>query len=182
MRQQRAEEEVEHLQDELEAATPRTGVLEALEAQLQNAKETRQMHENAMQDAVEAKGTLDGKQRELKDQINTLQKEIQEIGARITKATVKIHKSAEQRHNALLEKNLAYERTQDAKGEIEVLQKKRAGQEERIADFAVQASSISPRVPIDANETPNSLDAKLDRLSRDKKRYEEQYVLPQSVL
>lgn len=178
MRQQRAEEEVERLQDELEAATPQTGVLEVLEAQLQNAKETKQMHENAMQDAMEAKVILDEKQRGLKDQLSTLQKEIQEIEAKATKTTAKIHKSAELRHHALLEKNLAHERVQDAKAQKESLQEKRASQVERIADFAAQASSISPRVPVDANETTNSLDAKLDRLSKDKKRYEEQYVLP----
>jgi len=178
VQQQRAEEEVERLQDELEADTPQTGVLEALETDLQNAKEAKQMQENAMQDALEEKEKLDRKQHELKQQLNASQKETQEIEAKINKATAKIHKLAEKRHTALLEKNRAFQLIQDAKDEKDVLQEKRAKQEERIAEFATQASSICARVPVDANETPNSLDAKLSRLIKDKQRYEEQYVSP----
>ena len=99
-----------------------------------------------------------------------------EIETKISKATKRVNKLAEKRHNALLEKNQSFELIKDAELDKEGLVEQRNGQKARIENFAEQARAISERVPVDPGETANSLDKKLAKLDSDMKAYEQQYV------
>ena len=174
--QQQAETQTEELQHQLEEQTPQGGKIEALERQLEEAENDKEFHSNSYQDAIDEKDKLRETHRLQESELATIEQEMLEIEAKISKATERVNKLAEKRHNALLEKNQAFELIRDAELDKDGLVEQRDGQKARIENFAEQARAISERVPVDPGETANSLDKKLAKLDSDMKAYEQQYV------
>lgn len=167
LRHQRAEERAEQLRDELEAETPQAGQIDALERLLREAEEGKQISENAYEDSVIAMDKLNENSHTLKSQLEALQTEVKEIKARITKAETKARKLADKRQAMLLEKNAALECIQDANDDKARQQQIREEQVAKIEEYIGMASQISARVPVDANESYESLEKKYDKLGRD---------------
>lgn len=174
--QQQAETETEELQHQLEEQTPQGGKIEALERQLEEAENDKEFHSNSYQDAIDEKDKLKETHRLQESELAAVELEITEIEAKISKATKRVNKLAEKRHNALLEKNQAFELIRDAELDKETLVQQRDSQKARIESFTEQAKTISERVPVDPGETATSLDRKLVKLDSDMKAYEQQYV------
>lgn len=174
--QQQAETETEELQHQLEEQTPQGGKIEALERQLEEAENDKEFHSNSYQDAIDEKDKLKATHRLQESALAEIEEEISGIDAKIGKATKKVNKLAEKRHNALLEKNQAFEHIKDAESDKDALVQQRDGQQARIENFAEQARAISERVPVDPGETATSLDKKLVKLDSDMKAYDQQYV------
>ncbi|OCL01941.1 putative DNA repair protein Rad18 [Glonium stellatum] len=151
LRHQRAEELAEQLKDELEAETPQAGQIDALERLLREAEEGKQISENAR----------------LKKQLEALQAEVKETKARINKADGKVRALVEKRQAKLFEKNAAFECIQDAKLDKARHQQIREEQVAKIDEYVQMASQISARVPVDANESYESLEKKYEKLGRD---------------
>ena len=175
--QQQAETETEELQHQLEEQTPQGGKIEALERQLEEAENDKTFHSSSYQDAIDEKDKLRETHRLQEKDLAEIEEEIAGIDARINKATKKVDKLAEKRHNALLEKNQAFELIKDAEQDRDVLVQQREGQQARIENFMEQARAISERVPVDPGETASSLDKKLVKLDSDMKAYDQQYVI-----
>ena len=174
--QQQAEATTEELQHQLEEQTPQGGKIEALERQLDEAENDKEFHSNSYQDAIDEKDKLRETHRLQEGELAEIEQEITEIDAKTSKATKKVNKLAERRHNALLEKNQAFELIKDAEDDKGALDQQRDSQQARIENFMEQARAISERVPVDPGETASSLDRKLVKLDSDMKAYDQQYV------
>ncbi len=175
-KKQRAQELVERLRDELEAETPQDGKLEALQVQLQEAEEESEMHARSYTDAVEAKDGLNDAQKQLKSQLDAAQREIEEAEAKVHKADLKTQKLREKRHTALLQKNVALQRIEDARADREQHARSREAQVEVVQKFVDGASQVCERVPIDPSESALTLDKKLERLHKDLAAQQREYV------
>ncbi|KAJ9666526.1 Structural maintenance of chromosomes protein 6 [Coniosporium apollinis] len=166
LRSQQADELWERLNDELEAEMPSDGKIEALEMQLQETQEGEEFQENAFQDAVDQRDRINQKQRELKTQMDEIQAEITATDEHLNKVTLKVQQLSEKRQKALYEKNRALQATEDARLNKQAFEERRQEQADRVTEFDGQARQVSGgvRVPVDPNETTNSLDKKLEKL------------------
>ena len=172
--QQQTEIRTEELQHHLEEQTPQGGKIEALERQLEEAENDKDLHSNSFQDAINELDKLRETLRKQEDLVATAQQEVDQRKAKIERATKKVEKSAERRHKALLEKNQAYELIKDAETDRNAHFQMRDAQAARITDFMEKASGISERVAVDPGETAVSLDRKLVKLDSDMKAFEQQ--------
>jgi structural maintenance of chromosomes protein 6 len=172
----RLEEDVSSLQDRLEEATPQTGVLEALEKKLNEAETSKESYSEAYQNSVTVMDELNVEQREFKAEMDTLDKDIETIKKKVTRAETEAGKLDVRRHDRLTQKNakIADLRTQEnlketTEGEI-------SKQKEVLTEFINNAREICERIPVPPNETLDSLERKFDRVKQDvgeaRRRYE----------
>jgi structural maintenance of chromosomes protein 6 len=161
---QRRQERVDTLEEELANAAPaEEGVIEALQADLQTAEEEKSFQEGQLADGLSERERLNSDQRTLKDEMDNLQNQIDEIEAVLSKLDVKANKLRTKREEALREKNRALERVDEAKAE-EVSAKQRHEELLReVAELEEAARQIcQERVAIPPEETPQSLEAKMN--------------------
>jgi chromosome segregation ATPase len=163
---QRQELEVEKLQDELEAATPQTGTLEALQTLLKEQQAADRLHAATFQDSVVAKDQINREQHVLKRQLSEMDAVLEEIEAKIAKANARVVKLEEKRHQAVLAKNDKIARIEDAKERLQEIQTECDEQAEIVTNYTTQAQAVSGRVAIDAGETADSLDKRLTAMRR----------------
>ncbi|KAI9834239.1 MAG: hypothetical protein M1819_003077 [Sarea resinae] len=168
---QRAEEAVERLQDELDKDSVEDGRLDALEAHLKEAKEEKALMEGSYEESVNAKDKLNDKSKGLREQLQAMDVSISEIAAKAKEADKVAQKAASVRLAALHGKNTVLQDIEDAKDEKVRKERERDRQAEKVEEFASKASAVSARVPIEPGETPNSLDKKLDKLTKDLDRF-----------
>ncbi|KAI9787739.1 MAG: Structural maintenance of chromosomes protein 6 [Geoglossum umbratile] len=168
---QRAEETAERLQDELERDTVQDGRLQALEGLLREAEEDKSIIEGSYEEAVTQKDKLNAVAKELSKELKAVDSELAEIEAKIRKKEAKALELSQARQVALLEKNSAFQKIDDAKLERTRAESKREAQSKRVREFIEQARKVSERVPIDPGETPGSLDKKLEKLTNDLNRF-----------
>lgn len=173
---QTAEDRAEEFKEVLEKENVEDGNLDILRETLKDAEEEKSVNEGSYNDSVEAMNTIMNSLRDIRkelkaedDKIATLQTELQ------------IAKSEEQtvhdkRRQILSAKNAVVERIDDAKNHKARLNRRKDEINDIIVDYEEKASLVSPRVPVDEGETPNSLDHKLERLHRDMQRYNQEWV------
>jgi structural maintenance of chromosomes protein 6 len=173
---QTAEDEVNRLQDELEEDTPQTGLLEALEGQLAEAKDSAQTHTHAYDDCTEARAKIDAKQKELKPKMDQALLQVKEVEARIAKADKKATEASDARERILRRKNEAYAHADDLKRQRQEAEEKREAQKAEVEDYESKASRYCARVAVDPGSTWQSLEKKINALHEQQARQERQYV------
>lgn len=172
--QQRLSDAADALEDALEKDQVVDGKLETLQNTLKEREEERKLAVNSLDDAKAALDTM--KERLLKQRrvISAKDAEVKPLEENVRIAESERLKVDEQRRAVLNEKNQAYERVKDLHQERDA----RIGNSEemntRVTNYIEQASIVSPRVPVDEGETADSLDKKLDKLSKDLDRYDQQ--------
>ncbi|KAL8844334.1 MAG: hypothetical protein Q9176_001244 [Flavoplaca citrina] len=169
---QRVEEHVENLQDALERDSLEEGKLDALKEGLKEAEEELTTHQASYSDSVVAMDKAKEVLRVCREEMSAIDSEVAEIQAKIRKAENKKIKSSERRETALRNKNAAF-------ADLEELQKtKEKGERQRedcantVEVWTEQANRIHPRVPVEAGETPRSIEKKLDKLQADLQKWE----------
>jgi chromosome segregation ATPase len=165
---QRADELADRLTDELTAETPQIGQIESFENIILEKEAEKEMQEAALQDAQEARAKWAPTLRTAKNELRVLEEEVNEVEAQINKATAKTSKLRQERESALMQKNEAIETLKFAEREKEGVIADRQEQATTVANFIRGASEVSLRVPVDANETYDSLQKKWERLKKDK--------------
>ncbi|KZF18881.1 DNA repair protein Rad18 [Xylona heveae TC161] len=168
---QRAEEHLESLQDELDKENVEDGRLEALKTNLQDEQDNKALLENSYEDAINTKDRLNQRSKQLQDQLDVMDEGIVNGEAVVRKAETKSQRLGDARQTNLEECNASFDRIEDAKSEKNRAESRLKGQADTVQHFISQASRVSDRVPIDAGETPDSIDKKLAKLSADLARF-----------
>ncbi|KAI9847889.1 MAG: Structural maintenance of chromosomes protein 6 [Thelocarpon superellum] len=169
---QRAEERVEKLHDDLERDSVEDGRLEALKVGLQEAQELKMVNENQYENAVTQKDQLNAVSATLKQQLNHFDTELRDWEAKVVKAEAKALRLSKARQAALQEKNVAFQSVIDARQDRHGAAEKDEAQQTLVREWTAQARRVVERVPVDAGETPASLDKKLVKLMGDVERYQ----------
>lgn len=168
---QRAEEVVEHLEDELRSNNLEDGRLEVFKADLREAEEEFRIHGGSYGEAHLAKDKQNEICSGLKAVLEAVKTRIRTHEAKIQKTESKARRIQQVRQIALQEKNIAIDAVNEAKLVKETAQQKYDRQAGVVASFIEQATKVCPRVPVDPGETMQSLDAKLSKLSSALKTY-----------
>jgi chromosome segregation ATPase len=165
-------QEVSRLEDDLQAETPQTGTLEALQRDLEEQQEAHRLHSETYQDSIIAKDQAGAEQKQLLQQMNEMDIELKDLEARIAKANERVTKLNEVRIQAVMAKNECYASIEDAKRTLEHIQAERNEQADIVKDHTEKASEVSLRVPVDSGETTESLDKRLMAMRREIERNE----------
>jgi chromosome segregation ATPase len=173
---QRLEDQAEELRDALEREAVADPRLEVLKGELKETEEEKRLNEGSWADSVKAMDTIMDKLKKTRREIAAKDVQISSLEEQLRISQSEEGKVQDKRRQALGDKNAAVGRVEDAKQDKARIQQKREQIEARIIDYNEKASMVSPRVPVDEGETPNSLDEKLDRLYKDLQRFNDQYV------
>jgi chromosome segregation ATPase len=168
---QRAEENVERLQEELDRDHIEDGRLEAFKADLVDAEREVEQHGGSYGEAV-MQIEKQGKVSQLyKQGLDAVKERIAGHEFNIKKAEGKLKRIQQARQIALQEKNIAIDAINEAKLIKETAELKRDRQANIVADFIRQATVICPRIPVNTGETPQSIEAKLDKMKKQLEAY-----------
>lgn len=174
---QQAEETIEKLQERLEQESVEEGRLDALRAHLRETQEEKTMYEGSYEESVNGIDRSKENLRELREQLQARGRTLAESEAKAKKVEAKALRLSTQRRAALHEKNAAIQRIDDAKHDKGIIENKQQAMVARVKDFTEQASKVSPRVPVGAGETTDSLEKKLEKLNGDLAKYQRQWVI-----
>lgn len=172
--QQRLSDAADALEDALEKDQVIDGKLETLQKTLKEREEELKLAVNSQDDAKAAIDSNREKMLRQRKAISAKEAEIKPLEANVRIAESERLKVDEHRRAVLNEKNQAYERVKDLQQERDARMGNREEMNTRVANYIEQASIVSPRVSVDEGETADSLDKKLDKLSRDLDRYDQQ--------
>jgi chromosome segregation ATPase len=164
---QRQEEKVTQLRDQLEEATPQTGVLDSYREDLKKAQEEETVFASQYQDMVNERDRLNGAQRELKDQLDKVDSEVELAESEIKKAENHEQKLEQKRYNILLEKNVAVQAVEDAQTRLLQHQNSREEAQQELEGVIAQASAVCERVPLDRGRTTEDYESSFTRLQQD---------------
>ena len=178
LRMQRAEDLAEKLQDELERSSVEDGRLAALKDGLREAEEEKKIHEDSYGNAVNQKDQLNAVSSKLRKQLELAELEIREHKTRVKEAEQEVLTFSNARQIALQEKNQAFQLIADAKEDKAQIERQRERQAQKVSQWTEEATKVCQRVNVDAGETPESLDAKLEKLLNDLQRVEREYGWP----
>ncbi|CRG83271.1 hypothetical protein PISL3812_00622 [Talaromyces islandicus] len=171
---QRLDDEVDELTDALERDRVEDGRLEALKQSLEETQQEKQVSSNSLEESNTAMQAIMNRLKQLRRQVaekdrNTNAQEEQVKIAENERLNVE-----QQRRAALANKNAALAQIEDFNQEKAQVERKKEEIVDRIQSYIEQASIVSPRVPVDEGETPDSLDRKLDKLYKDLDRFDQQ--------
>lgn len=171
---QRKEDCVEELKDALDKETVKDGHLNVLQATLEDAKEESRVNEESYSEIVRAMDDITRSIQDIEQELATHDPNISAIREEVRVAQSEAHKVTDKRRRILSDKNAAVERIEGMRRERQGIDQRRTAITAKIRDFGEKASMVSERVEVGQNETPASLDKKLDRLRTDLKRYDQQ--------
>ena len=140
---------------------------------LGEAEEEKTTHEASYEESVNAIDKATEAMRNSRDQLSEIGARIAEAAAKVLKAQSKEAKLANQRLAALQAKNKALEIVEAEESRKRDKEKERDEKRQTVQSFIEQASAVCARVPVDAGETGESIDAKLRKLFADLKKYED---------
>lgn len=169
---QRLEADVEGLQDALERDSLEEGRLDALKEGLKEAEEELVTYQASFSDSVVAIDKAKEVLKVCREEMAAIDNEVAEIQAKVRKAEIKKNKSSERRDAALRNKNAAFADLEDAQKTKERGERQREDCANTVTVWTEQANKIHPRVAVEADETPKSIEKKLDRLQADLQRWE----------
>ena len=164
---QQAQNQVEELQDALDADAIEEGRLDTLKDQLAEAEEEKATHEGSYGEAVLAKDAIFESMSKTREKLAELDKELKESEAKALKAETKTNQRLSERRIALQEKNAAIEAVKGERKEKADRLEQRQKQAKTVKDFTFKANEIYPRLPIDDGENEASLTRKFEKLERD---------------
>ncbi|KAE9977573.1 hypothetical protein BLS_001282 [Venturia inaequalis] len=150
---QRQEEKVNQLKDQLEEATPQTGLLDSYREELKSAESDEEILSNQFQDFVIEKRKLNAQGRELKDKLNEIDKELELAEQDVRNVQARHDDLERKRYNLLLEKNRAVQAAEDAQTRLRGLQNRRQELQDELQSATAQAGEHSERVPLDRGKS-----------------------------
>jgi len=175
---QRAEDRALQLDEEISQDNVNdTSVLEELRGQLEEAENDLQTTRDSYQDSVNQRDAIDALDKELKQQADAVYSEVQAIQAKIKRAQHRAQEREKTRYNALLKKNHTLGFLDESRREKEEAVHARdvlAGQIRD--DLTPQAEAVHSRVPVPQGTTTDMLDARMDKLVKEKRAFEQRYV------
>ena len=149
------------LEDELEADTPQTGKIEALEQEIEQIEKEIEMDENQYEDSVTEKDRLNGQQRERKVQLDDVIAGIDELTKKIKNASLSKELLEKDQHEMVLNKNEALAKVDDAKAKRARREAVKQQQAETVETYTRQATQVCARVAVDPGVSPEAYDKKL---------------------
>ncbi|KAH9830703.1 structural maintenance of chromosomes protein 6-like [Teratosphaeria destructans] len=164
---QEADDAVEEQNNLIESIRPQDGALQELERQLAKAKADVELYEGQYIDSQNDIDQFNEMMRELKDNVDASQAELDGAKHRVATQQARVDKLAQDRYAALLAKNEAIGIIDDAKKHLEELSARRDKKQETVEYMIQQARTISERVPVEEGITPREIDARLVRLEED---------------
>lgn len=138
-----------------------------MKSHLQEAEEEKRVNEGSYEDSVIAVDNAREKLKEARHAMESKATEIAEVMKSFKQTEAEFLKVEKKREAALREMNAAFEGIGDRKKDKASVERKREALAAKVADYIEKASMVSQRVNIDEGETPNSLDKKLEKLSKD---------------
>lgn len=162
--QQRAEQHLQDLKEQLETARPQDGVLDTLKDQLREAEEELSYLQTQYDQASEARAALIGEKAELDRAFNAAKAAVEQQNNQITEFKARQQKALDNRMKRLRIKNEKDEELKDEERNMEVRKKELEQAVAQVEEFVREASKFCLRVSVDAGETPDSLDQKLDKM------------------
>ena len=172
---QRLEDKVEELSEALEREN-QDGQLDVLQTTLSDAEEDKRINENSYHDSVEALKAINEQFKAIEEELSAKNAEISALDNELSVGRNEQLKVATKRQKILSDKNAAIKRIDEMKRKRESISQERAKFAARIHEYSEQAGIVSRRVEIPAGETPGSLDKKLDRLDKDIRRANQEFV------
>lgn len=161
---QRQEEKVNQLKDQLEEATPQTGLLDSYREELKSAESDEEILSNQFQDFVIEKRKLNAQGRELKDKLNEIDKELELAEQDVRNVQARHDDLERKRYNLLLEKNRAVQAAEDAQTRLRGLQNRRQELQDELQSATAQAGEHSERVPLDRGKSTKDFENALTQL------------------
>ncbi|PPJ57689.1 hypothetical protein CBER1_00169 [Cercospora berteroae] len=174
IRHQEADDDVDMLQNEIDANIPQDGRLQELENQLRDVKAELEGAKAAMEDAMGARANLNDKGREFKDAVDEAQEALDKEQVLIQRAEQRLQKCEDDRREALYGKNAALDDVNRYKEHLERTQQKVLDQKAVVDDWTSEARQTSERVGIEDGQTIDSLAQQLSRLQEDIKKAQRQ--------
>lgn len=171
MQYQRAEENVDKIQEELDHDNVEDGRLDILKEYLMEVNEEIRVHEGSYGEAVLAKERQNVLSTGLKKTLQAVKERIADHEAKVKKAENKLKRVQAARQIALAEKNVALEAITEAKNVKLAAERRCERQIKRVAEFVGEATKICQRVPVELGMTAATLDAKLSKISETLKTY-----------
>ncbi|KAF1811318.1 DNA repair protein Rad18 [Eremomyces bilateralis CBS 781.70] len=165
--QQRAEGDVESLENQITDSTPEQGKINSLEDFLASKEKELDVLERTFAQFAETIKGLKAKQADIDQHSKEAQKEIATIDSNISRLEVKEDKLKHKRQQALFQKNEAIAKVADANVESELIKENIEKQRGTVEEFIEGASNISARVAIEPNETHRFLESKHERLLKE---------------
>ncbi|KAF2197306.1 dna repair protein-like protein rad18 [Delitschia confertaspora ATCC 74209] len=173
LEQQRTQEAVDRLEEELNDVTPVAGEIERLEEDLAEQIRKKGLDTGQFEDVVNDRDRINEDQRKLKRELEEVERLFQEVQEEQTKAEIKSNKLRGKREDALQQKNQCLEDVSAAEMERTELERMREEQLQAIEELKEQARSIcSERMEILRGETFKSIEKKLQRLIKDREQSE----------
>lgn len=161
----RAQADIEHVREELDAFDGVDDRLIALRSELER-KQAEEAHVGQQYGNMRlAKRELGQKADEAKARLDQEREQKEEYQQRVNKAAKKILSAEDLRRIALVHKNDAFEALDSAKLERRRAEEKREQKRQAVEDFVQQASEVAPdRVHIPEGENRQSIEAKYQKL------------------
>lgn len=158
---QRQEEKVTQLKDQLEEATPQTGLLDSYREELRTAESDEEILSNQVQDFVIEKRRLNAQARELKDKLNEIDDELEAAEQEVQNVQRRHDDVEQKRYQLLLEKNRAVQAVEDAQSRLQGLQARRQEVQDELQSATAEASEHSARVPLDGGKSTQDFEKAL---------------------
>lgn len=158
---QRQEEKVTQLKDQLEEATPQTGLLDSYREELRTAESDEAILSNQFEDFVIEKRRLNAQARELKDKLNEIDNELEAAEQEVRNVQARHDTLEQKRYDLLLEKNRAVQAAEDAQTRLQGLQASRQEIQEDLQSVTAEASEHSERVPLDRGKSTKDFENSL---------------------
>ncbi|KAL3426203.1 RecF/RecN/SMC N terminal domain-containing protein [Phlyctema vagabunda] len=171
VKRQRAIDEVEKLEIELQDGNIEDGRLEALRGDLKEAQGGVALHENQYQEAIQAKDKAQITVIERAKDLDSFRVQLSDYEARMNKARKKLRSVNDARSVALTTKNSAIEALAECKDELGRLERKLDQFAELLAEFKEGASRISARVPVEDGMNAASLGASIKTMNEEIRQY-----------
>ena len=177
--EQRADDRVQELEAEISQDNINdSGVLEELHGQYKEAEENHQIAIDSYKDWVKQKDRIDEVARAMKQDVDKATAAVQTLEKRIGTLRDRTEQRDRSRHNALLEKNLAIGRLEEAEREkAEVVEKRATLADQIVNELTPQAEEVHSRVPVEAGMTTDMLDAKIQALIAERDRVHRRCVI-----
>ncbi|EME78132.1 uncharacterized protein MYCFIDRAFT_216987 [Pseudocercospora fijiensis CIRAD86] len=163
---QRADDNVDAKQAEIDANQPRDGRLQELQRQEEEHNQEKKAAEDSMQDAAAQNAELNANARVLKDELEAADDEKFKVKDLIDKAEKKLSDLDDARKAALVRKNETYDIIDLRKHELAELEEAVEQKKKQIEEWIPEAEKVAPeRVPV--NSTPDALEKLFNTLQAD---------------
>jgi uncharacterized protein (DUF342 family) len=173
---QNAEDEVNRLEDEMDAAAPNAQILARFQDQLKTIREEIKQYEGLRMEGVSRRDDINLEQATRLQKLKDLRADIQEVGARLKKAKDRSSDLDRKRQDILLVKNQADTKIEHAKADLAEAERALELQKERVKLFTEEANKVSSRVEIAESDTWERLNKEIEETQKIYADTERRYV------